>query len=119
MANRSLTDLSARTTTADTDLIHVNASGTDYKQTKANFLQDTPKHYDATTAQSVTGTSGNYVQLPRPDAVKNKTVIAISATDWTSNGGPFWITPYGPNYDYVIIGSGVSVTGLKCRYWYL
>lgn len=39
MANKSLTDLTARTATADTDLIHVNSGGTDYKETKANFLK--------------------------------------------------------------------------------
>ena len=41
MANKSLTDLTARTSTEDTDLIHVNASGTDYKQTKSDFMNGT------------------------------------------------------------------------------
>lgn len=40
MANKSLTDLTARTATADSDLIHVNSGGTDYKETKANFLSN-------------------------------------------------------------------------------
>ena len=40
MANKNLTDLTARTATADSDLIHVNSGGTDYKETKANFLSD-------------------------------------------------------------------------------
>lgn len=40
MANKNLTDLTARTATAGSDLIHVNSGGTDYKETKANFLQD-------------------------------------------------------------------------------
>lgn len=39
MANKSLTDLTARTATADSDLIHVNSGGTDYKETKLNFLK--------------------------------------------------------------------------------
>lgn len=39
MANKSVVDLTARTATADSDLIHVNSGGTDYKETKANFLQ--------------------------------------------------------------------------------
>lgn len=39
MANKSLTDLTARTATADSDLLHINSGGTDYKETKANFLQ--------------------------------------------------------------------------------
>lgn len=41
MANKSLTDLTARTATADSDLIHVNSGGTDYKETKSDFLQGT------------------------------------------------------------------------------
>ena len=40
MANKSLTDLTERTATADSDLIHVNSGGTDYKETKANFLSN-------------------------------------------------------------------------------
>lgn len=39
MANKSLTDLTARTATADSDLLHINSGGTDYKETKQNFLQ--------------------------------------------------------------------------------
>lgn len=38
MANKSLTDLVARTATALTDLLHINSGGTDYKQTKHDFL---------------------------------------------------------------------------------
>ena len=40
MANTSLPNLTERTTTANSDLIHVNSGGTDYKETKANFLSD-------------------------------------------------------------------------------
>lgn len=40
MPNQSLTDLTERSATADTDLIHVNSGGTDYKETKANFLSN-------------------------------------------------------------------------------
>lgn len=37
--DQSLLDLTARTATADSDLIHVNSEGTDYKETKLDFLQ--------------------------------------------------------------------------------
>ena len=40
MANTSLPSLTERTATANSDLIHVNSGGTDYKETKANFLSD-------------------------------------------------------------------------------
>lgn len=36
---KKLTDLTERTATADTDLIHVNSSGTDYKESRSNFLK--------------------------------------------------------------------------------
>lgn len=37
---KNLTDLAERTATADTDLMHINSGGTDYKETKANFVKD-------------------------------------------------------------------------------
>ena len=36
---KSVIDLNERTSTASDDILHVNAAGTDYKQTKDNFLQ--------------------------------------------------------------------------------
>ena len=36
---QNLPDIPERTATADTDLIHVNSGGSDYKQTKINFLR--------------------------------------------------------------------------------
>lgn len=56
---KNLSELPARTTTADTDLIHVNTNGTnnDYKQTKANFLQDVNKHLFVDFATDSTITS--------------------------------------------------------------
>lgn len=54
MANKSLTDLTARTATADSDLIHVNSGGTDYKEQKIDFLHgDFSRLFDNTT--SLTG----------------------------------------------------------------
>lgn len=41
---QNLTDLASRTATADTDLIHVNSGGTDYKQEKINFLKGDFQH---------------------------------------------------------------------------
>lgn len=50
MANKSLTDLVARTATALTDLLHINSGGTDYKQTKQDFLKgDLYYAFDVTT----------------------------------------------------------------------
>lgn len=35
---KNLTDLTARIATAGSDLLHINSGGTDYKQTKSNFM---------------------------------------------------------------------------------
>lgn len=53
MANKSLTDLTARTATADSDLLHINSGGTDYKETKQNFLQGSLFH-DFNYTQDIT-----------------------------------------------------------------
>ena len=45
MPNQSLVDLTERTATAGSDLIHVNSGGSDYKQTKENFLQGDLYHF--------------------------------------------------------------------------
>ena len=50
MANKNLTDLTARTATADTDLIHVSSGGVDYKQTKANFCKFSETTYTGSNA---------------------------------------------------------------------
>lgn len=59
MPNQNLTDLTARTTTADTDLIHVNSGGTDYKETKANFLSDIKTTLTSVNNTVTSGTIGN------------------------------------------------------------
>ena len=41
---QSLLDLAARTATADSDLIHVNSGGVDYKESKADFLKGDFQH---------------------------------------------------------------------------
>lgn len=47
---QSLTDLTARTATADSDLLHINSGGTDYKETKGDFLRGTFfREFDTTT----------------------------------------------------------------------
>lgn len=46
---KNLTDLTARTATADSDLIHVNSGGTDYKETKSDFLKGDFAHQFSNT----------------------------------------------------------------------
>lgn len=62
---KNLTELAERTATADTDLMHINSGGTDYKETKENFIKNLCK--EATFNNTSTLTSqidalpvGNY-----------------------------------------------------------
>ena len=43
---QSLVDLDAITSVDDGDLLHVNRSGSDYKQTKSNFKKDLARYYE-------------------------------------------------------------------------
>lgn len=45
---KNLTELAERTATANTDLMHINSGGTDYKEQKINFLQGELWHDFAT-----------------------------------------------------------------------
>lgn len=136
MANTSLPNLTERTATANSDLIHVNSGGTDYKETKANFLSDVNasinslnnslankssiKYINGTENVTFTIPASGYYQLQRPDAVQGKNVFAIAVVSWGSNTGAFWIMPYGTStYDYVVGTSGVQVKNLRVRYWYM
>lgn len=63
--SKNLTELTARTDTANSDLIHVNSGGSDYKQTKQNFLLGEFKHTfatneDLTTQVDALQTAGTY-----------------------------------------------------------
>ena len=62
---KNVTQLTARTATADSDILHVNSGGTDYKQTKANFTKDIPHMLTDTVAAgaSKSFTLGNNTYL--------------------------------------------------------
>lgn len=63
MANTSLPNLTERTATANSDLIHVNSGGTDYKETKANFLSDVNSSITSLNNSLATKT-GTYKNAP-------------------------------------------------------
>lgn len=74
MANTSLPNLTERTATANSDLIHVNSGGTDYKETKANFLSDVNSSISA---------------------LNNSLTNSLKLGDWTAN----LTLPYTPTSD--------------------
>lgn len=78
------------------------------------------KYINGTEGVSFTIPANGYYQLQRPAAVQGKNVFSIAVVSWSSNTGAFWIVPYGTStYDYVVGTSGVQVTNLRVRYWYL
>lgn len=121
MANTSLPNLTERTATADTDLIHVNSGGTDYKETKANFLSGVKlNYYDDVALSSMTIGSNGYIQLTKPNAVWGKNIVSASILDWSSATGAFcFCIKDSSSATYYIIGAPSTViNGLKLRWWY-
>ena len=100
MANKNLTDLTARTATADSDLIHVNSGGTDYKETKANFLSN--------ITSSISSINSSLARF----SVKSISVAAggsASIADLFSTGGVY----------FVMIGSSGLVLNNACACYFV
>lgn len=76
MPNQSLVDLTERTATADTDLIHVNSGGSDYKQTKQKFLRGNFAHQFA----------NNSTLTSQLDTLASEVVFGTIHGDISSNG---------------------------------
>jgi len=131
MANTSLPNLTERTATANTDLIHVNSGGTDYKETKANFLSDVnssisalnnslTKYYDTGAYPDITIGSNHEASFDKPSAVVGKQIVAINILSWSSATGAFFIAGmYDAQTKFFVGGdAGVVIKGLNLRVWY-
>lgn len=57
---QSLLDLAARTATADSDLLHINSGGEDYKQAKSDFVSDLAQEVTFNTSSSLTSQVNTY-----------------------------------------------------------
>lgn len=79
------------------------------------------KYYDTEEGIDLTAGTGNYAQIARPESLANKTIVALSVKNWTSNSGAFSLVAYGTGnqYDYMMADKDVQVKGLKIRYWYI
>lgn len=81
------------------------------------------KYYDETSTTNYTiGSSTHYAAITRPTAVSGKTLVGITVLAWTSNSGAFSIMPYSASNSansYLVGASGVTVNGLKLRWWYI
>lgn len=86
MANTSLPNLTERTATANSDLIHVNSGGTDYKETKGNFLSD--------VNSAITSLNNSLANSYIADELVSKLDIPTTATSYPCNWN---------NYHFLII----------------
>lgn len=116
MPNQSLVDLTERTATADTDLVHVNSGGTDYKQTKANFLQGDLYHVFDNTSLLTTQIDA----LPNMGTffgrISSYGAQAVTGVPVNSNGDVF-VQKFNGNYivvDFRLIGNS-DATYRKCK----
>lgn len=123
MANTSLPALTERTATANSDLIHVNSGGTDYKETKANFLSDVNASINslnnsltnslptsAIVAITPTGCS-NYPNYGNSYYYKrgNQVFVHIGVQGLTPNSQTYVFTlpsGYRPYTDFCAVGQG-------------
>ena len=75
---------------------------------------------DASARGNITLSSGGYARITPPTLPTGAIVFAVGAIKWTSSNGisiiPYY--DYNDNSAYVIGASGITVTGLQCRWWY-
>ena len=90
MPNQSLTDLTERSTTADTDLIHVNSGGTDYKETKANFLSNI-----TSDISSINSSLSNKQDDLKWTMVYNQSISPSSTYSFSSSAGRLYLVVFG------------------------
>ena len=139
MANTSLPNLTERTATANSDLIHVNSGGTDYKETKANFLSDvnssiTSLNNSLTNSSlkfadhsftNITIASTGYAKLgsiPTDFGVSiNNFFVGFIVRGWSGgNGGAISVFLASNGTDVYILGTPNSIVqNINVRLWYV
>lgn len=113
---QKLPDLAERTVTADSDLIHVNNGGKDYKQTKANFLQGDLYHvFDntslLTTQIDALPNMGTFFGRIASFEAQSVTGVPVNAN------GDVFVQKFNSNYivvDFHLIGNS-DTTYRKCK----
>lgn len=84
---KKLTDLTERTATADTDLVHVNSGGVDYKESKDNFLGNkVPRNIAFSNTSAITTQFNNLEWGPYVGYVDASTSTAKTATGMPETG---------------------------------
>lgn len=115
---KNLTQLTARTATADSDLIHVNSGGTDYKETKIDFLKNSfiVKAYSAN--YTIAGNTGLIITANDLGLSVPSGYTAIGITHFTSGNSSVYVRGVnsraagttGSLYLYNVTGTSISST---------
>lgn len=111
---------------------YVDKNNGSYKDSSANqFAMDytdgllaalpTVKYIDEASASDYTIGNSGYAYGLWPTGITASKVIAISVLTWDTNSGAFTPIVYNNNSQrwYIVGTPGVTITGLKCRFWYL
>ena len=137
MANKNLTDLTARTATADSDLLHVNSGGTDYKETKANFLSNITSsissinssltnsklHNADNTFTNVSIGSSLYADLGVIESVfsipAGSYIVSAFVRGWSQNPGALsLVVSSNGTHLYLMCSAQGTVGSVTVRVWY-
>lgn len=75
---------------------------------------------DSAARPTITIPSSGYVSITPPTLPTGAKIISVAIVLWTSSDGAFNIVPYGGNAQsaYLIGTPGVSISGLRLRFWY-
>lgn len=75
---------------------------------------------DSAARPTITIPSSGYVSITPPTLPTGAKIISVAIVSWTSSDGAFNIVPYGNNAQaaYLIGTPGVSISGLRLRFWY-
>lgn len=79
-------------------------------------------YVDASQANYTIG-SGHYVAVPYPQGINPTNCVAIGMHRFSSISGPITLIPYGQDATdtswYIVGDAGVTLTGIRFRYWYV
>lgn len=105
--------LSSLTTTDQTDLVSA------INEVNAKPIP-TIGYVDDTTARSITLNNGFAAVVPQSALPTGAKIFSIAAIEWGSTNRVSFV-PYGANatYGYAVGEPGDTITGLKCRFWYI
>ena len=114
---KNLTELTERTATDNADLLHINSNGTDYKETKQNFLIDLPRRFYPNTSSDLRAQIKAKVD-------EIGTTVSLYGIIGSYNHQTETGTPTNNNFYFEALSSGtasvklvITIIGLSGRKW--